>query len=339
MASIRAVKGKKTIKYRVEAMIDGVRIPSKTFDRKSEAELYAAQLKLQRQSLVGTNFRYIQQTTLSELIDEYLGQYRGKDTSLPQRLERWRVELGSLPIAGVTKDKVKKVLKKLLSDGLSNSTHNRYKSALSAVLSYADEEYDTDHNPCRRIRNKAEEQPVERWATSDELDRILSAAKQSSWPRLYLFILMAIHTGMRRGSLLELRWNSIDFNRSVAYRKTSKNAKPLALPLNEEVMVELEKFREIGSGFIFPHPSRLGENFRNFDYHWYKTRNIAALDENLRIHDLRHTTATWLVQASVPLTEVKQILSHKSILTTQRYIHHDTAGKAEKLRKVFGGIS
>jgi len=339
MPSIRAIKGKKATKYRVEAMIDGERIPSKTFSKKSEAELYAAQLNLQKQSLLGTNFRYIHQTTLGELIDEYLGQYKGKDTSKPQRLERWRSELGSLPLAGVTKDKVKKVLKKLLSDGLANSTHNRYKSALSAVLSYADEEYDTNHNPCRKIRNKTEAQPVERWATSDELDRILSATKRSSWCRLYLFTLMAIHTGMRRGSLLALRWNSIDFNRSIAYLKTSKNANPLALPLNEEVMVELEKFREIGNGFIFPHPRRMEENFRNFDYHWKKARKIAALEENLRIHDLRHTTATWLVQASVPLTEVQQILTHKSIQTTQRYIHHDTAGKAEKLQKVFGGIS
>ena len=339
MPSIRAVKGKKRTTYRVEAMVHGVRVPSKSFDKKSEAELYAAQLRLQRQKLAGTNFRYSQTTLLSELIDEYLQVYRGKDTSLPQRLERWRLELGRLPIANVTKDKVKKVLNKLISDGLSNSTHNRYKSALSAVLSYADEEYDTDHNPCRNIKNKTEDQPVERWATSDELSRILSAAKKSGWPRMYLFILMAVHTGMRRGSLLQLRWNSIDFNKCIAYRSTSKNAKPLALPLNHEVMVELENFREVGNGFIFPHPRNLDEPFRNFDSHWSKTLKIADLAEKLRIHDLRHTTATWLVQASVPLTEVQQILTHKSILTTQRYIHHDTAGKAEKLRKVFGGIS
>lgn len=339
MATIRAVKGKKSTTYRVDAMIDGVRIPSRTFKRKSEAVLYAAQLELHRNSVIGSNFKYLHSTTLSVLIDDYLASYNGKDCSIKQRLERWRAELGCQPIAQVTKDKVRTVLKTLIEEGKSNATHNRYKSALSATLSFANNEYDTDHNPCLKINNKPEPQSAERWASEEEMLKLLDAAKSSKWPRMYLLILMAVHTGMRRGSLLSLRWNSIDFSKQVAYLPTSKNAQPIALPLNAEVMAELERYREVGRGFLFPHPQQPSKSFRNFDYHWQKVKEKAGITENLRVHDLRHTTGTWLAQASVPLTEIKQIMTHKSILTTQRYIHHDTASKAEKLRNVFGGLA
>lgn len=339
MPTVRAIKGKKRTTYRVEAMVDGVRIASRTFQKKSEADLYAAQIEIHRYSAIGSNFKYLHSTTLSVLIDDYLASYNGKDCSLKQRLERWRVELGCVPLAHITKDKVRKVLKTLIDEGKSNATHNRYKSALSAAFSYANDEYDTDHNPCKKIKNKPEPQSFERWAAEDELRKLFEAAKSSNWPRMYLFILMAVHTGMRRGSLLSLRWNSIDFSKKVAYLPTSKNVKPIALPLNTEVMDELERYREVGNGFIFQHPQQPNKSFRNFDYHWKMVKKQAKIEEKLRVHDLRHTTGTWLAGASVPLTEIQQIMTHKSILTTQRYIHHDTASKAEKLRNVFGGLA
>jgi integrase len=160
MASIQAIKGKKGTTYRVEAMIDGFR-HSKTFKKKSEAEKHAAILIIESETASGLNYRFSQTTTLSELIADYLNNYRGKDTSRQQRVSFWSDELGHLPIAKVTKVSVRTVLQRLLSNGRSNATHNRYKAALSAVFRYADEQYGSEHNPCRGIRNKPESQPVD----------------------------------------------------------------------------------------------------------------------------------------------------------------------------------
>jgi integrase len=339
MATIKAIKGKKGTTYRVEAMIDGIRLPSKTFKTKPEAERQAAILTLKADAVRGYNFRYTSTTTLSCLIDEYLSSYDGKDSSRQQRLNFWKEQLGHLCLDKIQRDKVKSSLRHLLNSGKSNATFNRYKSALSAVFRFAEEEYDIDFNPCTGIRNKPESQPIDRWASHDELSRLLEACRQSSWSKMYLYVLVAVHTGMRRSSCLALRWSSIDFDMCIAYIPTSKNKKPIMIPLNDEVMVELLKHREVGNGFIFNKPEDKSQSFKHFDYHWRVAKQRADITDSLRIHDLRHTTGSLLGQAGVPLTEIRDIMTHKSIQTTQRYVHHNYQDKALKLKSVLGGIS
>lgn len=338
MATIKTIKGKKTNTYRVEAMIDGVRLPSKSFKNRKDAEKHAAFLTLKADSLRGYNFRFTSTTTLSSLIDDYLEGYTGRDPSRTQRLIYWKEQLGHFSLDQIHRDKVRSVLQKLKSSGKSNSTYNRYKSALSAVFRFARDEFDVDHNPCEGIKNKPEAQKIDRWASPEELSRLLKACKESKWSRLYLYVLIAVHTGMRRGSCLSLKWSSINFDEKVAYLPTSKNKKPILIPLNEEVIQELQKFREVGNGYIFHRPDDKTKQFKNFDYHWVKAKELATINEPLRIHDLRHTTGSWLGQAGVPLTEIRDIMTHRSIQTTQRYIHHNYKDKAEKLKQVFRGV-
>lgn len=339
MATIKAIKGKKGTTYRVEAMIDGIRLPSKTFKTKLEAERQAAMLTLKADAVRGYNFRYTSTTTLSNLIDEYLSVYNGKDSSRKQRLNFWRNELGHFCLDKIKRDKVKHSLRNLLSTGKSNATFNRYKSALSAVFKFAEDEYDIELNPCTGIKNKPESQPIDRWASREELHRLLNACRSSNWSKLYLYVLVAVHTGMRRGNCLALRWSSIDFDKCVAYLPTSKNKKPILIPLNNEVMAELLKHREVGNGIIFHKPDDKSLPFENFDYHWRIAKQKAKITEPLRFHDLRHTTGSLLGQADVPLTGIRDILTHKSIQTTQRYVHHSYQDKALKLQHVLEGIS
>ena len=339
MATIKTIKGKKGTTYRVEAMIDSVRLPSKTFKTKLEAERQAAILTLKADAVRGYNFRYASTTTLSNLIDEYLSSYTGKDSSRIQRLNFWRDQLGHLCLDKIQRDKIKSSLRHLQNTGISCATFNRYKSALSAVFKFAEEEYDIEHNPCIGIRNKKESPPRDRWASHDELFRLLEACRKSNWPKMYLYVLVAVHTGMRRGSCLALRWSSIDFDKAVAYLPTSKNEKPIMIPLNDEVMIELLKHREVGNGFIFHKPEDKFQPFLHFDHHWNIAKLNAEITEPLRIHDLRHTTGSLLGQAGVPLTEIRDIMTHKSIQTTQRYVHHNYKDKAHNLQQVLKGVS
>ena len=338
MASIRPIKGKKATTYKVETTIDGVRVPSKTFKKKADAERYAASLTLQSSNLIDNSFKILSCTTLSDIVEVYLSRYKGKDSSLPQRLCYWNEKLGEQTLDKLTKRSIKACLEELSETGKSNATVNRYKSALSAVFTKACDIYDIDTNPCKGIKNLPEGTPCDNWATPEEVTSILNASKASSWPKMYLFVLMAIQTGMRRSSLLSLRWDFIDFNNGTVYQPTSKNDKPILLPITDAVLKELRAHREIGTGFVFPHPSNPNQWFANIDSHWKLCLKRSGIDKHLRIHDLRHTTGSWLAQAGVPLTEIKEIMTHKTIQTTQRYIHHDLNSKSNSIRSVFGKV-
>lgn len=315
-----------------------MRIPSKTFKKKADAERYAASLTLQSSNLIDNSFKILSCTTLAEIVEMYLSKYKGRDSSLPQRLSYWNEVLGEQTLDKITRRSIKAYLEDLSRAGKSNATINRYKSALSAAFTSACDTFDIDVNPCIGIKNLPEGAPCDNWATPKEVSNILEASKASSWPRMYLFVLMAIQTGMRRSSLLSLRWDSIDFNNRTVYQPTSKNEKPILLPITDAVLEELRVHREIGTGFIFPHPSNPNQWFANIDSHWKSCLKKSGIDKHLRIHDLRHTTGSWLAQAGIPLTEIKEIMTHKTIQTTQRYIHHDLNSKSNSIRSVFGKI-
>ncbi|NRP53655.1 MULTISPECIES: site-specific integrase [unclassified Marinobacterium] len=337
MATIRPIKGKKSTSYRVEAMIAGTR-SSKTFKTKSEALRYQAHLTLKSDSIAHQNYNLLQTMSLSELLDEFLCSYKGKDTSLHQRIMWWRSELGHYAVGKISKKLIRDSLKKLQTKGLSNATYNRYKAALSSAFTFADDEYDTQFNPARQVKQLPENKSIDNPLNLDSVEAILKACKKSSWERLYMFVVMALHTGARRSELLGLKWSDINFTNQTAYLSKTKNGDPRILPLNSEVIAELQKYRVVGNSYVFPHPTSPHKPFVNIDKHWYKALKIASVG-HYRIHDLRHTTGTWLANANIPITAIQQVMGHKTIQTTQRYIHHDILHKSKVLQSVFRGVS
>jgi site-specific recombinase XerD len=71
--------------------------------------------------------------------------------------------------------------------------------------------------------------------------------------------------------------------------------------------------------FIFANPST-GKPFSSFFYSWDKARTNAGMPD-LRVHDLRHSFASFLVNAGRSIYEVKELLGHADIKTTSRYAH------------------
>ncbi len=154
----------------------------------------------------------------------------------------------------------------------------------------------------------------DRWLTIEEEKLLLEKATNPDWLRSLLMV--ALHTGMRRGEILDLRWQNVDLlNRLIRIVK-SKNGEKRSIPMSN-TLVNLFKsmtVRDI-SGRVFPIS---GSSLRHaFD----KTAEKAKL-EDFRFHDLRHTFATRLVQNGVDLYKVKELLGHKTITMTMRYAHH-----------------
>jgi len=131
---------------------------------------------------------------------------------------------------------------------------------------------------------------------------------------------------MRRGEILGLEWRRVDLSQRLIHleAKHTKSAKRRSIPINDVARAALAnrmRYRAMHcpqSPWVFCNEQghRIGDVKRSF-----KTACRRAGIENFRIHDLRHTCAAWLVSAGVPLSEVRDLLGHSTVMVTERYAH------------------
>lgn len=335
MAKIQTRKGVKGTTYRVDVTHQGSRI-TKSFKVKRDAERFAAQFVLDADSAHILTNHTLNTLTLTEAVSEYLERYTGRDPNMANRLSWWTERLGHKPLGKISRRDIKTCLDSLRYEGKAPATCNRRKMMLSAVFQFCNEEYDIKHNPCREIRQLPENNAIIRFLTESELAKLLEAVKKSEWERLYLLVITALTTGARRSELIKLRWSDIDFQTKTAYLAKTKNSERRVLPLTPPVIAELEKFREVGSGHLFPHASGQGP-FIHFDYRWKSAKRDAGLD-NFRFHDLRHSCASFLAMAGAGLLEIADALGHKSLNMTKRYAHLCVEHKTKLIDRVFSEV-
>lgn len=226
---------------------------------------------------------------------------------------------GKKPISEITPNKIEGLKLYLTEDkGLSNSTFNRYYAALSKAFNIIIDDKDLNiANPCRKVKKLKEDNQKTRYLTKEEEERLLSQLAGHLKP----IVICALTTGLRIANVLNLKWESIDFeyNFIEILKQENKGHKKIQLPLSTKLKVELEKIGVQDSGFVFINPDT-NEPYTNI----YKGFNRAlerANIENFTFHDLRHTVATRLIANGADLKTVKEYLAHSQISTTQRYLH------------------
>jgi len=155
---------------------------------------------------------------------------------------------------------------------------------------------------------------VEKYLSKVWERRLLACSDRPVW--LKPVVIFALHTGMRRGEILSLKWTDVDFTRKLVRVLKSKNGEKRSVPMSNTVygLLRGQNIRDI-SGRVFP------VSFRCLRQGFEKACSRAGLD-NFTFHDLRHTFATRLVQNGVDLYKVKELLGHKTIAMTMRYSHH-----------------
>ena len=225
---------------------------------------------------------------------------------------------------------------------LTPGTWRHVRDILRVCLAHAEEIGAIAKNPAARLK-ATQSRKVERYLSPDERKRLDSVLEKleakgpntKDVPRgdpggLSKHMVRAIRllslTGMRRGEVLSLRWEWIDWQHGQLRLPTSKTGAK-AVPLTPQALdfLKAERGSTIRVGLVCPtdegteiHPDNLGRA-------WRKSRKVAKLDD-VRIHDLRHSWASDAVSAGVPLHVVGKVLGHKSTQTTARYAHlHDKA--------------
>jgi integrase len=150
----------------------------------------------------------------------------------------------------------------------------------------------------------------------DEAGRLLSACRQSRNKALVDLVEFAMFTGVRRGEALGLEWNRVDRARGVVLLTNTKNDKPREVQLSSNADAALaRRWTPDASGLVFG-----SRNWNSFRQAWAAALKAAGV-HRFRFHDLRHTTASWLVQQGRSLREVKELLGHSDIQVTMRYAH------------------
>lgn len=142
-------------------------------------------------------------------------------------------------------------------------------------------------------------------------------------PHLKAIILLAIDGGMRRGEILKLRWQDIDFdaNAITILGTHTKTEKERIAPLTERVKAELYRVREFTPGDM-PFP------FADFKRSWATAKRIAGIDD-LHFHDLRRTALTRWQTLGIPLAMAGKMAGHTNQQTTMKYY---TANDADMIR-------
>lgn len=191
-------------------------------------------------------------------------------------------------------------------------------------------------NPAKSIPTLEENNKIERYLTMEEAQALYAQVCHSESTMLKFIVPMLILTGARKREVLDSKWEDFDLVRRVWRIPISKSGKARHVPLAEGAMHVLSSVpRFEGCVWAFPNPTTR-KPFVTIYESWNTARQRAGLPD-VRMHDLRHSFASILINQGRTLYEVQHILGHAQMKTTQRYAHLsantllDAAGAASKM--------
>lgn len=178
-------------------------------------------------------------------------------------------------------------------------------------------------NPCRHVE-RYKEHRIDRFLSNDELARlgeVLTKAERTGieLPSAIAAIRLLLFTGCRRGEILTLKWEHVDFERQCLRLPESKTGAKIVYlsPPALEVLTGIE--REDDNPYVI-RGAKLGAHLVNLTKPWMRIRANAGLDD-VRIHDLRHTFGSVAAGLGEGLTMIGKLLGHTQAATTHRYAH------------------
>ncbi|HJV84314.1 MAG TPA: site-specific integrase [Noviherbaspirillum sp.] len=184
-------------------------------------------------------------------------------------------------------------------------------------------------NPTAGFPLLEENNKRERYLSREEAATLYDQLNRSDNPMLRYIIPMLLLTGARRREVLDARWEDFDVQRRLWRIPMTKAGKARHVPLSDGALRLLEQVPRLpGCPWVFANP-KTHKPFVSIFYAWNTARTNAGLAD-VRIHDLRHSFASFLINAGRSLYEVQKILGHTQVKTTQRYSHlaHETLVEA-----------
>ncbi len=212
-------------------------------------------------------------------------------------------------------------------DSLSHitTTANRCFALLSVAFKKAEDwEYlPPKSNPCTGVK-KYKENRKQRFLSDGELKRLEDSLMQQlkEQPASYCTVnalFLALYTGCRIGEILNLKWENVHLEDQYIHLPDTKTGEG-ARPLNQKAIELLSSMnRKEGNPYVF-YGKVPGQPIGEIKRAWKSILKRADI-KDFRIHDLRHSFASFALKKGVPLVHVSKLLGHRNIATTMRYAH------------------
>lgn len=201
---------------------------------------------------------------------------------------------------------------------ISAATVNRDLATLKRLFSLAEQWGLVEVNKIRKVRLLKENNARIRYLTADEEKRLLA---KCTTPHLYLAVLIALNTGLRKEGIFTLRWSEVDFTHNKI-TKVVKGDKKVHIPLTAALREALlEKKRDtVLSQFVLPSDRKQGSAYTDLKKSFAHALRAARI-KDFRFHDLRHTFATNFLRRTKDINALREILGHSDLKMTMRYAH------------------
>lgn len=256
------------------------------------------------------------------------------------RLRWWVEHYGGTSLSVLTPPMLAEARDRLVAEGRSGPTANRYLAALSAVLRKAAREWEwISENPLSRVDRFPESKGRTRYMEGDEIERLLDACGQDH--ALKTMITLAVATGMRQGELMRPRLRDVYLRERLIALLVSKNGERRGVPLSFKAAARLRWWLRYHhpdprnpDAPLFPAAHATTKNpWWSYKKRWEKVRKASGLG-GLWFHDTRHTTASHIMLGGGSLKDVQAMLGHKTTAMAARYSHLSAAhlrGIAERV--------
>lgn len=275
-------------------------------------------------------FKKLDDTKQSEvkLTDKDLNcDVRAKKHLLNKYNKHLEPTFGKKDISEVKKDDVNKFVKKLQGEDKAHNTINGIIQLMSAIINYSIKNKEQSiNNPCRGVPKLSTDNDRQRYLSTDELKQLFKDLQDDS--RTLLFVNLALSTGGRLQSILNIKKKDLDLKDNSITLKDFKNNDTYKGFIDDDLKAELQtltKPLQPNDYVIGGKPTRLSTNALSAKLRPILNRLFnKGLDEKdsknrVVIHTLRHTFASHLVINGTPIFTVKSLMNHRDINMTMRY--------------------
>lgn len=363
MATIKEIKNKYGIAYQVSIRIKPYKPVYKTFKdflnpkkAKKDAQLWAS--KIEYDMLHGT-FKQISSfenpardkiSTMAELISYYKNEVAPSHYKSPEKynvmFQWWVDKIGTIKLQDLSASilsackrdlQTEKITKKNKKVVRGNNTINKYLMCLSAILTFAVKELELiEVNPLSKVGTLPKPDGRKRFLSLDEIEKLISACKNHS-DYLYIFVMLSLSTGGRYSEILNLKIENIDFQNNQVYFLNTKNKEDRGVPIDISILQEVKKYiaeNKIKSELFLNKKTNKLYYIRGYLQNIIKEIGL----NDFHIHDLRHTTASYIAMNGGSLLDIAEILGHKSLVMARRYSHLTQKHTATVLSRVTNKI-
>ncbi len=354
MAVIEKRERKDGIKYRAKVRIHGFPTQEKTFDRITDAKIWAQQVESSiRKGEFQNIVKEAKKHTLSEVITRYRQEILPNKALNTQRMENtylkyWEKQLGDYALSYIDPQSIATMLSELKASGDSRvkatpenittpprlksaKTIKHYRDHLEMLFTHAKQWGWMGANPLAQIQRVTRiNNSRTRYLDDSERQSLLKACRNSPNKQLYPIVIFALSTGARLNEILKLTLNDVNLKTGQAILRETKNGETRTIPitshLKDILTAHIEWVKEhyakealsLKNQYLFPRNDGLAPiDIRKA---WENARTKAEI-QDFRFHDLRHSAASYLAMNGATLLEIAAVLGHKTLQMVKRYSH------------------